>query len=140
MKKVYQTDFKGNIKKYGCLFMSLVDIASEISGVGIRERHIEDLYSSLVHSGFMNSNCYVLNHTDTLNAVLKYFGSSIRMKYNGARYLDNINNSWGSNEGSYQILQVKTPSFSHFRRVRYDPWQPELKFNSVISVRYYSLA
>ena len=135
---IYQTDFNGYIKKYGCLYMSLIDIARDITNNKIKKVDITNIYEILVKDGCMTKTCYVKNHTDTLRIILDYFGDSTNILYSGARYLVG-DDSWGKTGGDYIIIQVKAPSFSHFRRIKYDPWRPTLKFNSILSVRYYNV-
>ena len=137
--KVYQTDFRSEIYVYGCLMMSLIKIASDLSGKKINKHDVEIIYAQLVADGCMSNTCYIYNHEMVLNYVLSYLGSNIEMVYSGAQYLLNTNKSWGINHGTYIIYQVQAPKFSHFRMMDYDPWKPELKFNSVLSVRYYTI-
>ena len=139
MKKVKQTDFDGKIKQYGCLFMSLLDVAAEVSESRVRNKDVEVLYNVLTSDGCMNENCFINNHTIALEYMLSYFNSFIQLNYVGAQYIGKPDDSWGRNYGDFIILQVKTPSYSHFRRIDYDPWEPSLPFNSVLSVRYYSI-
>jgi len=136
---LYQTDFDGKIREFGCLFMSLLDIVRDITGCKIRKHDVETLYDILIKDGCMNSNCYVKNHETVLEKMLEYYAYNKKVKYVGAQYLSNKNDSWGRNEGDYIIYQVKAPSFSHFRRMSYDPYRPTLNFNSILSVRYYTV-
>ena len=136
-----QSDFTGNIKKYGCLWFSLVNIAEEMCGCKLSHANVLHMYKHLQDRGYMDKQCFVKDHSAVINEALSYMiCPEIRAVYTGAQYLDKLYKSWGASEGSYIILQVKTEFVpGHFLRFNYNPYYPPSKILGVRSVRYYEI-
>ena len=139
--KYKQTDeyFNEIINKYGCLFFSLMDIAESYTGHNFIPKTIKKLYDELIDLGLMKKDCYVLNHSKLLQQALEVLGCHDKVTYSGARYF-NDKPSWGDAYGMYMIMQFKTKNGNgHFFRNHYDPYLPEIKFDNIMSIRYYNI-
>lgn len=144
MDYIKQTDFWNNIHIHtsGCLFISLLTIAQKVSDRKLDKHDILDIYKIAIEKDIMDANCYVKNHSAIIDLGLSFIGKDMKSKYLGAQYLSGNRESWGRNNGAFIILQVKTSVLqnSHFRLVEWDPYYPSPVFNSILSVRYYSVA
>ena len=141
--RIYQTDFEGYIKQYGCLFFDLINIASKISNSKVRKHDVIKIYNKLTDDGCMNNKCYIKNHEEVLQIILMYFGSDKTVTYSGAQYLES-DDSWGSNSGDYMIMQLNVVGAnSHFVQFDnsniYNPWRGQMETDGVKSIRYYTI-
>jgi len=139
--KYHQTDecFNKDINNYGCLFFSLMDIAEEYTGHCFIHKTIKKLYDELIDLGLMKHDCYVLDHTKLLQQALEVLDCHDKVTYAGSRYFTN-RISWGSKYGMYMIQQFKTANGNgHFFRNHYDPYLPKIKFDNIMSIRYYNI-
>jgi hypothetical protein len=118
-----------------------MSIAQEVTGDVFNKKQINDLYKHLIKQGHMNKTCFISDHNRTLNDCLSFLiHPEIRMKYVGAQYLTDPKKSWGKAYGDFCIIQVKTVNGNgHFRLISYDPYFPSPEYNSILSVRYYSI-
>lgn len=131
--------FSRQVNKSGCLVFSLLDIAEEYTGRKFTPLMINDLLTELMDLGFINKDCFVKDHTKLLQQALEMLGNHDKVTYAGAKYL-NGKKSWGDGYGMYFIVQLKTKhGHSHFRRMHYDSYLPEIEFTNVISIRYYNI-
>ena len=134
-----QTDFSGKIRKYGCLWFCLMEMAEKAGQTKLSRANIIHMYDHLQTRGYMNQDCYIYDHAAVANEALSYMiKPDIRIKYVGAQYLDKPEKSWGKNEGDYIIFQTKTENVpGHFICLNYNPYYPPSKILSIRSVRYY---
>lgn len=137
---IKQTEFDNReIRRYGCLFLSLLEIAERVTGVSLTS-HVEKIYGDLVRDGVMDANCYVRDHAAVINAGLA--DSGFFAKYVGAQYVADIGrDSWGGvDEADFLILQGKTKRYrGHFFRPEYNP-DPTLEIERLWSIRAYKIA
>lgn len=149
----FQTDdfFNENINKYGCLFFSLMDIAEKHTGHNFIPKTINKLYDHLTTTSFtagkneyllMDKDCYINSHTKVLQDALEVFECHDKVMYVGADYNNTITDrvSWGKKEGDYMILQYKTKNGNtHFVTPHFDPYKPDIRFDNLMSIRYYTI-
>ena len=136
-----QSDFKDNIKKYGCLVFSLLDISEQMCGKRFNRKQILHMIKHMISRGYIDEDMFVHDHAAVINEGNSYNAEPyIRAKYVGAQYLDHPEKNWGKNEGDYLIYQVRTDKVKgHFIRPYYNPYFPASKILSLRSVRYYDL-
>ena len=143
---IKQTDFTNeNIRKYACLFFSLLEGIERQYHHKFKFEEINKIYAHLSVEKIMSPDCYVHNHEALLNhVIIAHLGQSEKAKYSGAYYLpglpDSHRPSWGTfKNANHIILQFKTRNFSHFRAIDYDPYYPEPTRLFLMSVRYYKI-
>ena len=140
---IKQTDFTNeNIRKYACLFFSLLDGIERKYNHYFKFEEINKIYHHLIIEKIMSPDCYVHDHGALLNHVITaHLGEDEKAKYLGAYYLPGTDRkSWGIHEkANHMILQLKTKNFSHFRTIDYDPYYPEPTRLYLMSVRYYKI-
>lgn len=156
MKFLKQSDFpeEENIRAAGCLMMTLLTIAQIIVGKAFSKKEILFIYKHLIKRGSMQDgedrstgklikkSCYILNHEAVINEGLSMLVAPyIRVKYNGCHYVDQTRGtSWGKKEGDFIVLHVRAlQGFGHFRLMEYDPAEPPVQYDEIISIRYYKL-
>jgi len=136
---IYQSDYPGKIKEFGCLVFSLIHVAEKMCGKVFRADHVVPMYKHMIKQGYISEDCYVNNHAAVINEALSYMiEPDIRAKYVGADYLDKKYKTWGEHEGQYIILQTKTEKVpGHFICLDYNPYENGSRIISIRSVRYY---
>ena len=157
MNFLKQSDFKKeeeNISKAGCLMITLLTIAQKMVGKALTKEEILFIYKHLIKRGFMldgkdrstgkliKKSSYILNHEAVINEGLSFLVTPcIRVKYVGCRYVEDATGvSWGKTEGDFIVLHVRAlAGVVHFRLIDFDPAEPEVKFDEIISIRYYKL-
>jgi len=90
----------------------------------------------------IKKSCYILNHEAVLNEGLSFLiAPYIRFKYIGCHYVKEKNGtSWGQQEGDFIILHVRAlKGYGHFRLMDFDPSEPPVLYDEIISLRYYKL-
>lgn len=149
----YQTDFKGVIKRDGCLVFSILDMCvKHLESIGHKPKHLDraHVHKLLDHAhdiGYIQKSyndkgfgMYVLDHAGLANEFLSWLiEPDIRCKYLGAFFMSyESRQSWGNKHGANGIIiQVQTPNGGHFRRLDYDPWRQGTEAMYIKSVRYY---
>ncbi len=156
MKFFKQSDFpeEENIRAAGCLFITLLTIAQMIVNKSLTKEEILFIYKHVIKRGFMldgkdrssrkliKKSSYILNHEAIINEGLSFLVAPyIRVKYIGSHYVDiNSGTSWGKQKGDFIVLHVRAlKGFGHFRLIDFDPSEPGVEFNEIISIRYYEL-
>ena len=152
-----QTDFlkeEINIYHAGCLMMTLLTIAQKKVGKALSKKAILFIYYHLIKRGFMKDgkdrsnaklikdSCWIKDHAAVINEGFAFLiKPELRAKYVGCQYLDKkLGKSWGKFEGEYVILHIRTfKGYGHFRLIDYDPYAPSLKYDKILSVRYYKI-
>jgi len=138
-----QTHYCGEIAKTGCLFLSILNIIEEKTGVNISDRDVEQIYKKAVDALAITEKCFVLDHTALGSVALDHFWIKGRFIYKGAFYLPWMPEryqSWGDISGSDSaIIQGKVlGAHSHFFRPAYNP-APDLTIPLILSVRGYKI-
>lgn len=156
MKFLKQSEFykNENIRAAGCLFISLLTIAQKIVNKALTKEEILFIYKHVIKQNYMldgedrstgaliKKSSYILNHEAIVNEGLSFLVAPyIRIKYVGGHYVDtNLGKSWGKKQGDFIILHVRAlQGFGHFRLIDFDPSEPEVKFDEILSIRYYEL-
>lgn len=156
MKFLKQSDFpeNENISKAGCLMMTLLTIAQRIVGKALNKEEILFIYKHLIKQGYMldgedrsskaliKKSSFILNHAAVVNEGLSFLVTPyIRVKYVGCYYIDKtLGTSWGKRKGDFIILHIRAlKGFGHFRLIDYDPAEPGVEFDEILSIRYYKL-
>lgn len=151
-----QSDFpeEENIRGAGCLMMSLLTIAQIVAHKVLSREEVLFIYKHLIKQGYMKdgknrsskmlrkSSCYILNHSAVINDGLSFLIDPYeRVEYIGCQYLDpSLGKSWGKFEGDFIILHIRAlKGFGHFRLIDYDPSEPTVEFDKILSIRYYKV-
>ncbi len=156
MNFLRQSDFpeEENIRAGGCLMISLLVIAQMIVRKLLTKEEILFIYKHLIKRGSMKdgkdraskslrkSSCYILDHEAAINEGLSFLIEPYkRVSYVGCQYLDpSLGKSWGKFSGDYIILQVRAlVGFGHFRLLDFDPYDPPIEYDKILSIRYYKV-
>jgi len=152
-----QTDFKEeelNIYHAGCLMLTLLTIAQIKVGKALSKPAILFIYYHLIKRGFMKdgkgrkttrqvkNSCWILDHAAVINEGFAFLiHPELSASYVGCQYLDKkLGKSWGKFEGDFVILHIRTlRGYGHFRLIEYDPYSPSLKYDKILSIRYYKI-
>ena len=127
------------INKEGCLFMSLLDIASDLIGEDLLPQEIMRAYDYTVPK-HMEADCYVKDHAEIIRAGMYLLGQRFGLAHYGYR-CDGDQVLWGKkSECNYFISAMDCITFTHF--VRTDPqglilYNPGKSTGKLVSLRGY---
>ena len=138
-----QAHYGGEIAKSGCLFLSILDIIEEKTGVLISDSDVEQIYKKAVDALAITEKCFVTNHSALGDIAIDHYWLKGRFLYKGAFYMPWMPGkyqNWGDISGSDSvIIQGKVlGAHSHFFRPAYNP-APELTIPLILSVRGYKI-
>jgi hypothetical protein len=159
MKKLYQTDFDGYIRKDGCFVFTIIEAAAVIAGKPMSHQKattmIDGLHAyikasydytcpvlSRSENDKINPGAFVWDSPAVFNSALRLLGDTRKVVYAGRIYMPweeaRGKLSFGERGGDVCILQILTVNGNgHFRMLDYDPWEPGTKMVDLKSLRFY---
>ena len=137
----YQTDYDGDMRKYGCLLCCLVSIVEESCACEMSNDNFLAFLADMQKNDQVGDKIFIRNHNAVLTGAALRLGIQPKIRYTGCIYMPwEERQSWGRRNGDYIILHIRTPNGEHFRLPNHDPWRPGTKMVDLLSLRYYSVA
>lgn len=130
------------MKKWGCLFVSLLYIVEQATNKLFSPSQIKLVYHYLVLKKMLGKDMYVKNHNAVLETGLQILGyEDFVVEYRAKTDYIKPENSWGTTVGSnFELLEVKTENNNHhFKHRDFDPYNPETVSRKMLSKRFYEI-
>ena len=128
------------MKKWGCLFASLLYLVEQISNRLFSPSQIKLLYRLLVCEKYLEKDMFVNNHVKVLKTGLEILGyDKYHVEYVAKQDYIKPENSWGSAfQANYQLLEIETENNNHhFKHHNFDPYEPPTETKRKWSKRFY---
>jgi hypothetical protein len=128
------------MKKWGCLFISLLYLAEQVTGKLFSPQQIKFLYRALNGLNYLRKDMYVYNHEEVIKAGIEVLGHKpSRVIYIGKEDELHPEKSWMKDlDNNYKLIQILTPNGNgHFKHENFDPYDPPVKMIQLMSRRYY---
>ena len=144
---------KDVIKKYGCFFLSCVNMCELITGIELDKIEINDLWDFHKDVKDINENDDIINSENIINSCLFITGSKkkireIATKQNGIiNYYRSVSNEYRNKENEYYYIQkiITENDNTHFRIVDkndvviFDSFYPIPKIKKVLYTIVYTI-
>ena len=128
------------MKKWGCLFASLLYLVEQVTNKFFSISQIKMVYKYGVLDGFIRKDMFINNHIKVLKTGLEILGyDKYHVEYVAKQDLVKPENSWGSTfHANYQLLEIETENNNHhFKHHNFDPYEPPTETKRKRSKRFY---